>query len=167
MALSKLDNLYRQVILDHSEHPHHHGHLSDATNDIELRNPTCGDVLQLQIQMDDDDRIKDIAFSGSGCTISQASASMMTDAVLGKKAQEADDMVEVFSELIVGDKSVDTDVLGDAAVLEGVKQFPARIKCAMLAWKALHKALAADDHVAKVASLHARDPKEDNVNDRD
>lgn len=159
MGLSKLNNLYRQVILDHSEHPHHHGTLNGATSDIELRNPTCGDVLQLQLELDDD-KIKDIAFSGEGCTISQASASMMTDAVLGKTVEQADKMVEVFSELIVGDKAVDTDILEDAAVLEGVKQFPARIKCAMLAWKALHKALVSDDHTAEIGELHSHDSKE-------
>ncbi|MFD1671267.1 Fe-S cluster assembly sulfur transfer protein SufU [Agrilactobacillus yilanensis] len=159
MGLSRLDNLYRQVILDHSEHPHHHGTLDGATSDIELRNPTCGDVLQLQLELEDD-KIKDIAFSGEGCTISQASASMMTDAVLGKTVAQADNMVEVFSELIVGDKEVNTDILEDAAVLEGVKQFPARIKCAMLAWKALHKALASDDHTAEIGELHSHDSKE-------
>lgn len=159
MGLSKLDNLYRQVILDHSQHPHHHGTLDDATNDIEMRNPTCGDVIQLQVALDGD-KIKDIAFSGDGCTISQASASMMTDAVLGKTVEQADKMVEVFSELIVGDKEVDTDILEDAAVLEGVKQFPARIKCAMLAWKALHKALYSNDHTAEFANLHKHDAEE-------
>ncbi|MCD2256455.1 Fe-S cluster assembly sulfur transfer protein SufU [Agrilactobacillus fermenti] len=165
MGLSKLDNLYRQVILDHSEHPHHHGQLADATNDIEMRNPTCGDVLELQVQLDGD-TIKDIAFGGSGCTISQASASMMTDAVLNKSVTQAENMVEVFSELIVGDKPVDSSILGDAAVLEGVKQFPARIKCATLAWKALHKALNSEDHTAEIGDLHAHAPKEDESHDR-
>lgn len=139
MALSKLDNLYRQVILDHSAHPHHHGELNDSTNEIELKNPTCGDVLQLDVKVEDN-KIKDIAFSGYGCTISQASASMMTDAVMNKDVSVAEDMVEDFSNMILGEKT-DTDILQDAAILKGVSQFPARIKCATLAWKALHKAL--------------------------
>lgn len=139
MALSKMDNLYRQVILDHSAHPHHHGELSDSTNQIELKNPTCGDVLQLDVKVQDN-KIVDIAFSGYGCTISQASASMMTDAVMNKDVSVAEDMVEDFSDMILGEKS-DTDILQDAAILKGVSQFPARIKCATLAWKALHKAL--------------------------
>ncbi|MCL5459444.1 SUF system NifU family Fe-S cluster assembly protein [Loigolactobacillus coryniformis] len=145
MALSKLDNLYRQVILDHSAHPHHHGHLQQATNEIELRNPTCGDVLQLEVALTDG-KITNIAFSGDGCTISQASASMMTDAVVGKTPAEAEEMVQVFSEMIIGDKpGLDTTVLGDAAILEGVAKFPARIKCATLAWKALNNALTGED----------------------
>ncbi|MFD1471412.1 Fe-S cluster assembly sulfur transfer protein SufU [Companilactobacillus mishanensis] len=139
MALSKMDNLYRQVILDHSAHPHHHGKLDDSTNEIELKNPTCGDVLQLDVKVDDN-KITDIAFSGYGCTISQASASMMTDAVMDKTVDQAEDMVEAFSDMILGEKS-NTDILEDSAVLKGVSQFPARIKCATLAWKALHKAL--------------------------
>ncbi|WP_010623801.1 Fe-S cluster assembly sulfur transfer protein SufU [Companilactobacillus versmoldensis] len=139
MALSKMDNLYRQVILDHSAHPHHHGKLDDSTNQIELKNPTCGDVLQLDVKVKDN-KIADIAFSGYGCTISQASASMMTDAVMNKDIDTAEDMVEDFSNMILGEKT-DTDILDDAATLKGVSQFPARIKCATLAWKALHKAL--------------------------
>jgi SUF system FeS assembly protein, NifU family len=140
MGLSKLDNLYRQVILDHSENPHHHGELNSSTNEIELKNPTCGDVLKLELVVKDG-IIKDIAFSGYGCTISQASASMMTDAVLNKSVDDAEEMVQIFSEMIVGDKEVDTKKLEDAAILKGVAQFPARIKCATLAWKALHRSL--------------------------
>lgn len=139
MALSKMDNLYRQVILDHSAHPHHHGDLATSTNQIELKNPTCGDVLQLDVQVKDK-KITDIAFNGYGCTISQASASMMTDAVLNKTTDQAENMVQAFSNMIIGEPA-DTDILEDAAVLQGVSQFPARIKCATLAWKALHKAL--------------------------
>ncbi|MFD1319425.1 Fe-S cluster assembly sulfur transfer protein SufU [Loigolactobacillus zhaoyuanensis] len=145
MALSKLDNLYRQVILDHSAHPHHHGHLQKATNEIELRNPTCGDVLQLEIALTDN-KISDIAFSGDGCTISQASASMMTDAVIGKTPAEAEQMVQAFSTMVIGDRpDQDLSILGDASILKGVAQFPARIKCATLAWKALNNALTGED----------------------
>ena len=83
MALSKLDNLYRQVILDHSAHPHHHGSLGEASHAVELNNPTCGDVIRLQVAIQEG-VIKDIAFDGSGCSISTASASMMTEAVICK-----------------------------------------------------------------------------------
>ena len=85
---SKLDNLYRQVILDHSSHPHHHGTLDASSQTIELNNPTCGDVIELDVAIEDG-VIKDIAFQGSGCSISTASASMMTDEVLGKTIAEA------------------------------------------------------------------------------
>ncbi|APX72006.1 SUF system NifU family Fe-S cluster assembly protein [Companilactobacillus allii] len=143
MALSRMDDLYRQVILDHSDNPHHHGELSNANKSIELKNPTCGDVLTLDLDIEND-VIKDMAFGGYGCTISQASASMMTDAVIGKKTSEAEQMVQTFSNMIIGE-DVDTDSLEDAAVLEGVSKFPARIKCATLAWKALHKAMNKKD----------------------
>lgn len=140
MALSKLDQLYRQVILDHSSHPHHQGQLESATNQIELNNPTCGDVIQLQLILEED-RIKDIRFSGSGCAISTASASMMTDAVIGRTAEEALALVEQFSLLVQGKEDENMETLGDAVILSGVSKFPARIRCATLAWKGLEKAL--------------------------
>lgn len=140
MALTKLDQLYRQVILDHSSHPHHHGKLEQSTTQIELLNPTCGDVMQLQLVVEDQ-WIKDIRFDGSGCTISQASASMMTDAVIGCTAQEALALVEQFSLLVQGKEDENTATLGDAVILSGVSKFPARIRCATLAWKGLEKAL--------------------------
>lgn len=140
MALSRLDQLYRQVILDHSSHPHHQGQLESATNQIELNNPTCGDVIQLQLILEED-RIKDIRFSGSGCAISTASASMMTDAVIGRTAEEALGLVDQFSLLIQGKETETMEALGDAIILSGVSKFPARIRCATLAWKGLEKAL--------------------------
>lgn len=140
MALSRLDNLYRQVILDHSSHPHHHGSLEKSNQRIELNNPTCGDVIHLELNMEDD-IIQDIAFSGHGCSISTASASMMTEAVIGKTLAEAMALSENFSQLVQGNDVPELDKLGDAAMLGGVAKFPARIKCASLAWKALEKAL--------------------------
>lgn len=141
MALSKLDNLYRQVILDHSSHPHHHGVLEQSTNQIVLNNPTCGDVIQIQLVMDGD-TIQDIRFSGSGCSISTASASMMTDAVVGKTTDEARELIADFSLLVQGEEITHEEELGDASMLGGVSKFPARIKCATLSWKALDKALS-------------------------
>ncbi|KRL39114.1 Fe-S cluster assembly sulfur transfer protein SufU [Liquorilactobacillus uvarum] len=153
MALSKLENLYRQMILEHATHPHHHGSLEKADQDIELRNPTCGDVLTLQVEMKDG-KVSDIAFSGSGCTISQASASMMTDEVVGKTPEEIDKMVVAFSEMVTGNESDDVDeLLGDAAILAGVAQFPARIKCATLAWKAIYRAVKTDDKKSTLGFL--------------
>ena len=100
MSLSSLDNLYRQMILEHADRPHHHGNLPAADKQIELRNPTCGDVLELEVKLDDEGKIADIAFSGTGCTISQASASMMTDEVIGKMTAQVGEMVDAFSEMI-------------------------------------------------------------------
>ena len=87
MRLSKLNNLYRQIILEHSQHPHHHGHLPRADKSLELRNPTCGDVLTVELAVKDG-KVSEVAFSGTGCTISQASASLMTDEVIGKTPKE-------------------------------------------------------------------------------
>ena len=143
MALSRLDNLYRQMILEHADHPHHHGVLENSDHQLELRNPTCGDVLILQLKMEYG-KVSDIAFSGEGCTISQASASMMTDEVTGKTPNEIEKMVVAFSDMVTGKAETEEDydeILGDASILEGVAQFPARIKCATLAWKAIYQAL--------------------------
>lgn len=142
MGLSKLDNLYRQIIMDHSSHPHHKGSLEKSQHQIEMNNPTCGDVIHLDVDTEDG-VIKNIAFDGHGCSISTASASMMTDAVIGKTVAEAKAMSADFSQLVQGNEVADLDRLGDAALLDGVTKFPARIKCATLAWKALNKALEA------------------------
>lgn len=150
MGLSKLDNLYRQVILDHSSHPHHHGSLSDSTQKIEMNNPTCGDVIQLELDVQEG-VIKDIAFSGSGCSISTASASMMTDAVIGKTVAEAEALAVDFSQLVQGEPVANEEELGDAAMLSGVAKFPTRIKCATLAWKALGRAIADEENGKGVA----------------
>ena len=124
MALSKLDNLYRQVILDHSSHPHHRGTLTESTSRIELNNPTCGDVIELQVEVKEG-IIKNIAFNGNGCSISTASASMMTDAVMGKSVEEAQQLITDFSQLVQGKEVKAIDQLGDAAMLSGVAKFPA------------------------------------------
>ena len=141
MALSKLDQLYRQVILDHSNFPRHKGIQTEKTAEvIELNNPTCGDVLQLQLELSDDGHITSARFDGQGCSISMASASMMSDAIIGKTIDEAVSLAEDFSSLVQGE-TVDEEPLGDAALLAGVQKFPARIKCATLAWKALERAV--------------------------
>lgn len=145
MSLAGLNNLYREVILDHSEHPHHKHQLSNATNKITLKNPTCGDVINLEIKLNDD-VISDIGFTGEGCTISQSSASMMTDAVINKTTQESLEMAQIFSDMVMGKEhsKADLEKLGDAAILSSIMQFPARIKCATLCWWALKKSLGED-----------------------
>lgn len=153
MALTRLDNLYRQVILDHSSHPHHRGTLGDSTYKVELNNPTCGDVIHLELAVEGE-TIKDLAFTGEGCSISTASASMMGDAVIGKTLAEAGDLSHLFSELVQGHDVPDSDQLGDASMLSGVAKFPARIKCATLAWKALEKAIQDDQGQATTGQLH-------------
>jgi len=147
MGLSKLSSLYREVILDHADHPHHKQELTASTKNITLKNPTCGDVINLEINLNDDDIIEDIGFTGDGCTISQSSASMMTDAVLGKSKEEALKMAKTFSDMVMGTEhpQVDLDELEDAAILSSIMSFPARIKCATLSWWALQRALLNDE----------------------
>ncbi|CQR26033.1 NifU family protein [Streptococcus varani] len=140
MALSKLDSLYMAVISDHSKHPHHRGKL-DNVEVLEMHNPTCGDVIKLSISIDEQGKIADIAFDGDGCSISTASASMMTDAVIGKTLDEAQDLANIFSSMIQGHEEKEQESLGEAALLAGVGKFPQRIKCATLSWNALKKAI--------------------------
>lgn len=139
MALSKLDSLYMAVVIDHSKAPHHYGTLS-GVDEVTLSNPTCGDVVNLYVQFQNNN-ISDIAFSGHGCSISTASASMMTDVMIGKTIEEALDLVDVFFEIIQGKKSEKEEQLGDAMFLSGVSKFPQRIKCATLSWHALKKVI--------------------------
>ncbi|ANZ62703.1 FeS assembly scaffold SufA [Secundilactobacillus paracollinoides] len=147
MGLSKLNSLYREVILDHSDHPHHKHQLDHADKTITLKNPTCGDVINLEIELTDDDKIKNIGFTGDGCTISQSSASMMTDAVMGKSKEDALHMAKTFSDMVMGKEhpQADLDQLEDAAILSSIMSFPARIKCATLSWWALQRALLGEN----------------------
>ena len=140
MALSKLDSLYKAVVADHSRNPHHQGKLADAQQ-ISLNNPTCGDVINLSVKFNQAGILEDIAFINSGCTISTASASMMTDLVIGKTKEEILDLAQLFSEMVQGQENQRQKELGDAAFLAGVAKFPQRIKCSTLAWNALKRAL--------------------------
>ena len=144
MALSKLDSLYKAVVTDHSAHPHHYGKLEDVEQ-VVLNNPTCGDVISLSVKFNAEDKIEDIAFVNSGCTISTASASMMTDAVLGKTKEQALELAEVFSQMVQGREDSRQKELGDAAFLAGVAKFPQRIKCSTLGWNALKRAIEEDE----------------------
>ena len=139
MSHYDLDTLYRQVILDHYKHPRNRGEFEDDTLTIEMNNPTCGDRIFLQVKLDGD-VIEDVRFTGEGCSISMASASMMTQAIKGKTVTEALNMSKAFSQMMLGEK-IDMKVFGldDIIALEGVANFPARIDCATLAWKAMEK----------------------------
>lgn len=139
MALSKLDSLYLAVVTEHSRHPHHRGLLPGAKATTK-HNPSCGDVLSLSLELTEG-RISAIGFDGDGCSISLASASMMTDCVLGKPLEEGLAMAELFSDMVQGKDDPRQKDLGDAAFLAGVSKFPQRIKCATLAWNALRDAL--------------------------
>ena len=138
MSFNNLDQLYRQVIMDHYKTPRNKGTLEEDSVNIEMNNPTCGDRIQLTLQVEDG-IVKDAKFDGEGCSISMASASMMTQAVKGKDVESALKMSEIFSDMMLGKEYDDSVDLGDIEALQGVSKFPARIKCATLAWKAMEK----------------------------
>src|SRR4051812_40665894 len=133
--------LYQELILDHYRRPRNKGTLDSPDATVEMKNPLCGDEVTLQVAFDHDN-IADVKFSGRGCSISQASASMMTQLVKGKSAAEIEGLRKRFRELMLGDDTaVSDDSLGSLRALSGVARFPARVKCALLAWNALATAL--------------------------
>jgi nitrogen fixation protein NifU and related proteins len=144
MSSNNLDNLYRRVIMDHYKNPRNRGILEDGSHTINMNNPTCGDRIQLTFKVVDGIVI-DARFEGEGCSISMSSASMMTQAIKGKKVEEAIKLSKIFSDIMQG-KEYDDDIdLGDIEALQGVAKFPARIKCATLAWKAMEKGLTEEE----------------------
>lgn len=134
----QLDDLYRRVIMDHYKNPRNRGTFEDGAVSIDLNNPTCGDKIQLQMQVEDG-KVAAAKFLGEGCSISLSSASMMTEAVKGKTLEEALELAEKFSGLMKGE-AVEFEY-EDIEALSGVNKFPARIKCATLAWNALRKGI--------------------------
>jgi len=136
-----LAELYQEVILDHSRRPRNFGELADASIVVHGDNPSCGDEIHLAVRFGEDGALQEIRFSGHGCAISQASASMMTLKLKGKTREEAEQLVRGFEHLIIDGKAPDSLKLGDAKLLEGVRKFPQRVKCAMLAWRAAEQAL--------------------------
>ena len=140
-----LKDLYQEVIVDHNRSPRNFGKLEDADRTIEGYNPLCGDHLMLYLKMKDD-RIADISFDGSGCAISVASASLMTESMKGKTVEEAENIFTEFHDLVTGDGSkVDYEKLGKLAAIAGVRDYPTRVKCATLCWHTLHSALTDTD----------------------
>jgi len=140
--MSALTDLYQEVILDHNRRPRNFGPLPDANRMAKGHNPLCGDKLVLYLKVDGD-RIAGISFEGSGCAISKASASLMTDAVKGQSVSDADALFTRFHAMVTTPiaQPVDEDALGKLAVFSGVREFPMRVKCASLAWHTLHAAL--------------------------
>jgi nitrogen fixation NifU-like protein len=134
--------LYQEIILDHYRRPRNKGTLENADASVEMKNPLCGDEITLDVAFAPDG-VSELKFSGRGCSISQASASMMTQLVKGKSTEEIDALRKQFRALILGDQNATTDEsLGSLRALSGVARFPARVKCALLAWNALENALA-------------------------
>lgn len=137
---AELRELYRELILDHARKPRHFGKLDDVTHDADGINPLCGDKLHLYLQLRND-VISDIAFEGSGCAISMASASLMTDTIIGRTVDDALNFYNNVTTRLTGNANAGDTDLGKLSALEGVRDFPSRVKCATLAWHALRAAV--------------------------
>jgi nitrogen fixation protein NifU and related proteins len=145
MSFNNLDNLYRQVIMDHYKNPRNKGVLDEGSLTVNMNNPTCGDRIQLTMKVEDG-KVTDSKFEGEGCSISMSSASMMTQAIKGRSVEEALKLSKIFSDIMQGNEYDEDDLdLGDIEALQGVAKFPARIKCATLAWKAMEKGLKEEE----------------------
>ena len=137
----ELEELYQEVILDHSRRPRNFGELADAAVRVHGDNPSCGDEIHLGVKFGPDGSLQDIKFSGHGCAISQASASMMTMKLKGKSRDDTMSMFQAFHDLVTSETNDAPKTLGDLRLMKGVRKFPQRVKCAMLPWRALEQAL--------------------------
>ncbi|MGE5208897.1 MAG: Fe-S cluster assembly sulfur transfer protein SufU [Alphaproteobacteria bacterium] len=136
----EIEELYQEVILDHSRRPRNFGELKDATVRVRGDNPACGDEILLSVKFGRDGGLEDIKFTGHGCAISQASASLMTTKLRGKSRDEVTTMLGAFQDLVTKGTGEVPKTLGDLRVMQGVRKFPQRVKCAMLAWRAVQQA---------------------------
>jgi nitrogen fixation NifU-like protein len=139
--MTELQDLYQELILDHGRRPRNFRALNDATRSAEGYNPLCGDKVKIYVKMDGD-VVRDISFEGTGCAISTASASIMTETLKGKTRGDAEELFQTFHDLVTGQKAkVDAPELGKLEVFSGVSEFPIRVKCATLSWHTLRAAL--------------------------
>jgi len=147
--MSELSDLYQEVILDHNKNPRNFREITTANYKADGNNPLCGDALRVYVEMEDD-LVKDVAFKGSGCAISKASASMMTQVVKGKSKQEAEVLFDEFHRMVLGelDEETEENSLGKLKIFAGVKEFPARVKCASLSWHTLNAALHGEEEAS-------------------
>jgi nitrogen fixation protein NifU and related proteins len=145
--MTELQDLYQQIILDHNRNPRNFRELPNATKRVDGYNPLCGDHYTVFVELDGD-VIKEVTFTGNGCAISKSSASVMTATVKGKRTAEAEKLFETFHKLVTGEKAGLSEAeLGRLAAFSGVSEFPARVKCATLAWHTLHSALQGEQEV--------------------
>jgi nitrogen fixation NifU-like protein len=147
--MSEVNDLYQEVILEHNKNPRNFREIPDADRTADGKNPLCGDALRVYVEMDGD-TVKDVSFKGSGCAISKASASMMTQAVKGRSKHEAEVIFDEFHRMVLGEFDEDTEEnhLGKLKIFAGVREFPARVKCASLSWHTLNAALHGEEVVS-------------------
>jgi nitrogen fixation protein NifU and related proteins len=150
--LADLEELYQEVILDHSRRPRNFGELADAAVRVHGDNPSCGDEIHLAVKFDGNGGLQEIKFTGHGCAISQASASLMTTKLKGKSRVEVEEMLRAFHDLVTSGNNDASKKLGDLLVMRGVRKFPQRVKCAMLPWRAVEQALRQNEGEATVST---------------
>lgn len=147
--MSELNELYQETILEHNKNPRNFRDIADADRFADGKNPLCGDALRVYVKMDGD-KVSDVAFKDSGCAISKASASMMTQTVVGKTKEEAEQLFDEFHKMVTGGLDVESEEnhLGKLKIFAGVLEFPARVKCASLSWHTLNAALHGEEEVS-------------------
>ncbi len=148
--------MYQEVILDHYKHPHHRGLREPYGAEVHHVNPTCGDEITLRVHLADG-VVADISYDGQGCSISQASTSVLTDQLIGQPIDEAMRIVDAYQEMVGSRGTVegDEELLGDGIAFAGVAKYPARVKCALLGWMAFKDAVVRIDNTASTKELHA------------
>ncbi len=147
--MSELSDLYQEVILEHNKNPRNFREIEGADRTADGNNPLCGDALRVYVKLDGD-TVSDVAFKGSGCAISKASASIMTQVVKGRSKDEAEVIFDEFHRMVLGqlDEEAEENHLGKLRIFAGVREFPARVKCASLSWHTLHAALRGEEVVS-------------------
>lgn len=147
--MSELNDLYQEVILEHNKNPRNFREIAEADKTATGNNPLCGDALRVYVDMEGD-TVKDVSFKGSGCAISKASASMMTQVVKGKTKEEAEVLFDEFHRMVLGEMDEETEEnhLGKLKIFAGVREFPARVKCASLSWHTLNAALHGEETIS-------------------
>ena len=148
----ELEELYQEVILDHARRPRNFGEIADAAVLVHGDNPACGDEIHLGVKFDAVGGLQDIKFTGHGCAISQASASLMTMKLKGKSRAEAMEMLRAFYHLVTDEAAEAPRMLGDLRLMQGVRKFPMRVKCAMLSWRAVQQALQQEAGEATIST---------------
>lgn len=149
-----LDDLYRDIILDHYRNPRNRGRLDAPDIATQGANPLCGDEIEVSLVFEDG-RVADVRFEGRGCSISQASASMMTEGIKGKSVEDVRELVSSFKEMMSGSFEPDEEEFGDLEALQGVRKYPVRIKCALLCWNTLLEGIDIFEHAKRHAEASA------------
>ena len=152
---TELDDLYQEVLLDHAKRPRNFGELADGAVHVHGDNPSCGDEIHLHVRFGPDRSVEEIKFTGQGCAISLASASLMTMKLRGQSAEQANQLACAMHDLITGELQTPPRALGDLRALSGVRKFPQRVKCAMLPWRAFEQAFADPSGTTHVSTEEA------------